>query len=156
MRCLAVVRISFVLNHSSPGVYTFTFLMSLRSPVCWWWCFPLCSPKMKKAKRRLTVDPFEFELGYDYSVESRRRSNQVKAGETLRTSFSTNPTNLQAFIQGAFCLFLLQLFSIFAKYCLVWQNNITLVLSTVIIHSRIWPQYTYCVNPNVHASEHRH
>ncbi|TKS67539.1 Melanophilin Exophilin-3 [Collichthys lucidus] len=32
---------------------------------------------MKKAKRRLTVDPFDFGLGLDYSVESRGRSNQA-------------------------------------------------------------------------------
>lgn len=34
---------------------------------------------MKKAKRRLTVDPIDFGLGLDYSVESRGRSNQVEA-----------------------------------------------------------------------------
>ncbi|XP_019123288.2 melanophilin [Larimichthys crocea] len=33
--------------------------------------------EMKKAKRRLTVDPFDFGLGLDYSVESRGRSNQA-------------------------------------------------------------------------------
>ncbi|XP_045909041.1 melanophilin isoform X3 [Micropterus dolomieu] len=38
---------------------------------------------MKKAKRRLTVDPFEFELGYDYSVESRRRSNQAPVSQDI-------------------------------------------------------------------------
>ncbi|KAG8000797.1 Melanophilin, partial [Nibea albiflora] len=33
--------------------------------------------EMKKAKRRLTVDPIDFGLGLDYSVESRGRSNQA-------------------------------------------------------------------------------
>ncbi|TMS06328.1 Melanophilin [Larimichthys crocea] len=36
-----------------------------------------CLFYMKKAKRRLTVDPFDFGLGLDYSVESRGRSNQA-------------------------------------------------------------------------------
>ncbi|XP_070770867.1 melanophilin isoform X2 [Enoplosus armatus] len=38
---------------------------------------------MKKAKRRLTVDPFEFELGSDYSIESRRRSNQAPVSHDI-------------------------------------------------------------------------
>ncbi|XP_023265005.1 melanophilin-like isoform X2 [Seriola lalandi dorsalis] len=32
---------------------------------------------IKKAKRRLTVDPFDFGLGCDYAVDSRRQSNQA-------------------------------------------------------------------------------
>lgn len=38
---------------------------------------PFCSTKMKKAKRRLTVDPIDFERECDY-VESGQRSSQVK------------------------------------------------------------------------------
>lgn len=38
---------------------------------------PFCSTKMKKAKRRLTVDPIDFERECDY-MESGQRSNQVK------------------------------------------------------------------------------
>lgn len=37
-----------------------------------------CSTKMKKAKRRLTVDPIDFERECDYK-ESGQRSNQVKS-----------------------------------------------------------------------------
>lgn len=36
------------------------------------------SQKMKKSKRRLTVDPFDFEPGCDY-IDTRRQSNQVKS-----------------------------------------------------------------------------
>ncbi|XP_051259990.1 melanophilin isoform X2 [Dicentrarchus labrax] len=38
---------------------------------------------MKKAKRRLTVDPIDFELGCDYSIESRGRSNQTPVSQDI-------------------------------------------------------------------------
>lgn len=38
---------------------------------------PFCPSQMKKAKRRLMVDPIDFEREYDY-VEPGQRSNQVK------------------------------------------------------------------------------
>ncbi|XP_078119208.1 melanophilin isoform X1 [Sander vitreus] len=38
---------------------------------------------MKKAKRRLTVDPFDFELGCDYSIESRGQPNQAPVSHDI-------------------------------------------------------------------------
>ncbi|XP_035531802.1 melanophilin isoform X2 [Morone saxatilis] len=38
---------------------------------------------MKKAKRRLTVDPIDFELGCDYSIESRGRSIQTPVSQDI-------------------------------------------------------------------------
>lgn len=40
---------------------------------------PSCSPKMKKVKRRLTVDPIDFKLDVDYLSQSRGPSNEVQA-----------------------------------------------------------------------------
>ncbi|XP_073330356.1 melanophilin [Pagrus major] len=39
--------------------------------------------EMKKAKRRLTVDPFDFEPGCDYLIESRGRSNQAQVSQDI-------------------------------------------------------------------------
>ncbi|KAM9347469.1 melanophilin [Symphorus nematophorus] len=39
--------------------------------------------EMKKAKRRLTVDPFDFELGCDYLIESRGRSHQAPVSRDI-------------------------------------------------------------------------
>ncbi|XP_030283253.1 melanophilin isoform X2 [Sparus aurata] len=39
--------------------------------------------EMKKAKRRLTVDPFDFELGCDYLIEPRGRSNQAQVSQDI-------------------------------------------------------------------------
>ncbi|XP_018534147.1 melanophilin isoform X1 [Lates calcarifer] len=38
---------------------------------------------IKKAKRRLTVDPIDFEVGCDYSIESRGRSNQAPGSHDI-------------------------------------------------------------------------
>uniref|UniRef100_UPI0037E7C3B9 melanophilin n=1 Tax=Semicossyphus pulcher TaxID=241346 RepID=UPI0037E7C3B9 len=38
---------------------------------------------MKKAKRRLPVDPFDFELGRKYSTDSRRRSRQAPVSQDI-------------------------------------------------------------------------
>ncbi|XP_032386256.1 melanophilin isoform X1 [Etheostoma spectabile] len=38
---------------------------------------------MKKAKRRLTVDPFDFELGGDYSIESRGQPSQASVSRDI-------------------------------------------------------------------------
>lgn len=40
---------------------------------------PSCTPKMKKVKRRLTVDPIDFKLDVDYLSQSRGPSNEVQA-----------------------------------------------------------------------------
>lgn len=40
---------------------------------------PSCSPKMKKVKRRLIVDPIDFKLDVDYLSQSRGPSNEVQA-----------------------------------------------------------------------------
>lgn len=55
---------------------------------------PFCCQKINKAKRRLTVDPIDFELGWDYSNESRGKSNQVEAGQLTTSRFFSNQTNL--------------------------------------------------------------
>ncbi len=117
-------------------VQTFTFsFWSSFSPPCRWWCFPFCSVKLKKAKRRLTVDPFDFKPSCDYLIETRRWSNQVK---------SVQPQNqlwlicLVSYKRPSVCFsFSLFLFPLFAKHCLLWQDNSTFVLSTVIIHSNL-------------------
>ncbi|CAJ1078667.1 LOW QUALITY PROTEIN: melanophilin [Xyrichtys novacula] len=38
---------------------------------------------MKKAKRRLPVDPFDFELGHKYHTDSRRRSKQAQVSHDI-------------------------------------------------------------------------
>ncbi|XP_068428865.1 melanophilin isoform X2 [Clinocottus analis] len=38
---------------------------------------------MKKTKRRLTVDPFDFELGGDYFIESSRQPNQAAVSQDI-------------------------------------------------------------------------
>ena len=70
-------QLLFHLNHHSLlSSLLSSPLLSSRSALV----FSFCSPKMKKAKRRLTVDPFDFELGCDYLIEPRGRSNQVNVG----------------------------------------------------------------------------
>lgn len=141
-----MVRISESFLSSTLHFYLFIqtiFLSSLLSPLCWWWCFLFCSPKMKKTKRRLTVDPIDFQLGCDYVIESRGRKNQVEAGPPSQNQLFPKPKLIcMPSYQGpAVCFFFsLFLFSLFAKPGLVWQDNITFVSSTVIIHS-----------PNVYA-----
>ena len=76
------------------------FLSSVLSTLCWWWCFPVCSPQMKKVKRRLTVDPFDFELGLDCFMESRGRPLQVAAAERLSAS---PPALLSVSALACFC-----------------------------------------------------
>ncbi|KAK5921412.1 hypothetical protein CgunFtcFv8_025120 [Champsocephalus gunnari] len=42
-----------------------------------------CYKEMKKVKRRLTVDPFDFELGLDCFIESRGRPLQAPVSQDL-------------------------------------------------------------------------
>lgn len=61
-----------------------------------------CFPKMKKTKRRLTVDPFDFELGGDFLMESRGRPNQVEAGRAqnqLPPNSSATPSYKSPFVR---------------------------------------------------------
>lgn len=158
-KSFAVVRISFGFYPSSSHLpvlfYFLCYLFTLSSLLVL--VISFCCPKIKKAKRRLTVDPIDFEVGCDYSIESRGRSNQVEAGQLTTTVFS--PTKLickPSYKATSVCSFFsLFLFSFFAKHRLLQRDNIILVLSTVIINSLIWPQYTPCIQPSVHACVYR-
>lgn len=52
------------------------------SHVCRWRSFLFCCPKIKKAKRRLTVDPFDFDLRCD-STEPGGGPTQVELGSKV-------------------------------------------------------------------------